>query len=92
MSGALAQEFFPRPPDAAIVAEPTELNVVVAHQGQVRWRCHTIGRAAHTSRPDAGVNAIYAMAQVVQAIERYHVELVDQRGRTSACAAGRACA
>jgi acetylornithine deacetylase len=69
------KEFFPRPPDAAIVAEPTELNVVIAHQGQVRWRCHTIGRAAHTSRPDAGVNAIYAMANVVHAIERYHIEL-----------------
>jgi acetylornithine deacetylase len=70
-----AEEFFPRPPDAAIVAEPTELNVVVAHQGQVRWRCHTIGRSAHTSRPDAGVNAIYAMANIVPAIERYHTEL-----------------
>src|SRR5688572_18878123 len=67
--------FVGQKPDAAIVAEPTELNVVVAHQGQVRWRCHTIGRAAHTSRPDAGVNAIYAMAQVVQAIERFHADL-----------------
>ena len=79
------------PPDAAIVAEPTEFNVVVAHQGVVRWRCHTIGRAAHTSRPDAGVNAIYAMAQIVQAIERYHAELSDSApehplcGRPSVC-------
>jgi acetylornithine deacetylase len=83
--------FFPRPPDAAIVAEPTGLNVVVAHQGQVRWRCHTIGRAAHTSRPDAGVNAIYAMARIVQAIERYHRTLSTQSpehplcGRPSVC-------
>jgi acetylornithine deacetylase len=68
-------EFIPRRPDAAMVAEPTGLNVVVAHQGQVRWRCHTIGRAAHTSRPDAGINAIYAMSGVVQAIERSHAEL-----------------
>jgi acetylornithine deacetylase len=76
VGGALpADQIVPRPPDAAIVAEPTQFNVVVAHQGQVRWRCHTIGRAAHTSRPDAGVNAIYAMAQVVQAIERYHAHL-----------------
>ena len=49
-------------PDVAIVAEPTQFNVVVAHHGAVRWRCHTVGRAAHTSRPDQGVNAIYAMA------------------------------
>ncbi len=82
---------FPRPPDAAIVAEPTQFNVVVAHQGVVRWRCHTIGRAAHTSRPDAGVNAIYAMAQIVQAIERYHVKLSKSArehplcGRPSVC-------
>ncbi len=75
-----AAAFLPRPPDVAIVAEPTSLNVVVAHQGQVRWRCHTIGRAAHTSRPDAGVNAIYAMARIVQAIERYHVELSTRAG------------
>jgi acetylornithine deacetylase/succinyl-diaminopimelate desuccinylase-like protein len=88
--GALA-EFFPRPPDAAIVAEPTELNVVIAHQGQVRWRCHTIGRAAHTSRPDAGVNAIYGMARIVQAIEHYHIEVSSSGpehplcGRPSVC-------
>jgi acetylornithine deacetylase len=81
----------PRPPDAAVVAEPTGLHVVVAHQGQVRWRCHTVGRAAHTSRPDAGVNAIYAMAQVIQAIERYHRELATSApehplcGRPSVC-------
>ena len=86
-----ANAMFQRPPDAAIVAEPTELNVVVAHQGQVRWRCHTIGRAAHTSRPDAGVNAIYGMAQVVQAIEKYHARLAAKGpdhplcGRPSVC-------
>ena len=70
-----AEEMFPRLPDAAIVAEPTEFDVVVAHQGVVRWRCHTIGRAAHTSRPDAGINAIYGMTHLVQAIERHHVDL-----------------
>jgi acetylornithine deacetylase/succinyl-diaminopimelate desuccinylase-like protein len=85
------EDFILRRPDAAIVAEPTGLDVVVAHQGQVRWRCHTIGRAAHTSRPDAGVNAIYAMANVVQAIERYHAELSTRApehplcGRPSVC-------
>jgi acetylornithine deacetylase/succinyl-diaminopimelate desuccinylase-like protein len=84
-------ELFPRPPDAAIVAEPTEFNVVVAHQGVVRWRCHTIGRAAHTSQPDAGINAIYGMTQIVQAIERHHRELQQNGplhqlcGRPSVC-------
>ncbi len=89
--GCEADPFFSRRPDAAIVAEPTRFDVVVAHQGQVRWRCHTVGRAAHSSRPDAGVNAIYAMAQVVAAIERYHARLSTSGpehplcGRPSAC-------
>jgi acetylornithine deacetylase len=69
------EELFPRPPDAAIVAEPTDLNVVVAHQGMIRWRCHVAGRAAHSSRPDEGINAVYSMSRVVQVIERYHKEL-----------------
>jgi acetylornithine deacetylase len=83
--------FFPKVPNAAIVAEPTDFNVIVAHQGQVRWRCHTIGRAAHTSRPDMGINAIYAMSRVVQAIERRHTELSSAGpehplcGRPSVC-------
>lgn len=75
MGSGTSHEFIPRVPDAAIVAEPTRLNVVVAHQGQVRWKCRTLGRAAHTSRPDAGKNAIYAMARVVLALQAYHREL-----------------
>jgi acetylornithine deacetylase/succinyl-diaminopimelate desuccinylase-like protein len=84
-------EMFPRPPDAAIVAEPTGLNVVVAHLGVIRWRCHTIGRAAHTSRPDLGINAIYAMAQVVQAIERYHRELQKSAAAHALCGRSSVC-
>jgi acetylornithine deacetylase/succinyl-diaminopimelate desuccinylase family protein len=62
---------FPRPPDAAVVAEPTNLDVVVAHKGAVRWRCHTHGRAAHSSQPQLGDNAIYKVARVVAALENY---------------------
>lgn len=66
-----ARSIVPRRPDAAIVAEPTELNVVTAHKGAVRWRLHTSGKAAHSSQPEAGENAVYAMAPVLQALEAY---------------------
>ncbi len=66
----------PRKPDAAIVAEPTNLQIVVAHKGMVRWRSHTRGRAAHSSQPELGENAVYRMARVVAAIERYGREVV----------------
>ena len=60
----------PRRPAAAVIAEPTELNVVVAHKGVVRWRMHGLGRAAHSSDPHAGDNAIYRLAPVLAALER----------------------
>jgi acetylornithine deacetylase len=67
-----------RQPDLAIVAEPTELDVVVAHKGTVRWRCHTLGRAAHSSNPAAGDNAIYRMQPVVRALQRYAEQQLPQ--------------
>jgi acetylornithine deacetylase len=88
---AIAARICRQKPDVAIVAEPTQFDVVVAHHGVVRWRCHTIGRAAHTSRPDEGVNAIYAMAEVVRSIEQLHVKLRETAvghplcGRPSVC-------
>ena len=55
--------------DAAIVAEPTELRVGVAHKGFVALEIETLGRAAHGSRPDLGVDAIAKMGQVLVATE-----------------------
>ena len=60
-----------RVPDAMIVAEPTSLNVVTAHKGVVRWRAHTIGRAAHGACPEQGENAIYHMGRLIVACQEY---------------------
>ena len=78
-------------PARAIVAEPTMLDVVVAHKGSVRWRCHTHGRAAHTSRPEQGCNAISAMVRVVQAIEKYHDEVLSRRPAHALCGGPTVC-
>jgi succinyl-diaminopimelate desuccinylase len=51
--------------DAAIVGEPTRLDVVVAHKGCVRAELVVRGRAAHSSRPEDGRNAIEAMADII---------------------------
>jgi acetylornithine deacetylase len=58
-----------------VAAEPTSMNVIVAHKGVVRWRCHTKGRAAHSSYPERGDNAIYTMGHVVNACEQYATTL-----------------
>jgi acetylornithine deacetylase len=64
-----------RRPDAAVVAEPTRLDVVVAHKGAIRWRIHTKGRAAHSSQPHLGENAVFKMARVLLALEAYQKEV-----------------
>ena len=71
-----ARSILPRKPDFAIVAEPTELDIVVAHKGMVRWQCRTRGRAAHSSLPHLGENAIFRMAPVLTALERYHHDVL----------------
>lgn len=63
------------PPDLAVVAEPTDLHIVVAHRGATRWKIQTIGRAAHSSRPHEGINAIYRMAEVLAVLEHFANEL-----------------
>ena len=59
------------PPDVAIIAEPTELDVVVAHRGVTRFKIRTKGRACHSSDPTQGVNAIYRMAKLVSGLQEY---------------------
>jgi acetylornithine deacetylase len=44
--------------DAAVVTEPTELAVAVAHKGFVWTQIEVAGRAAHGSRPHLGIDAI----------------------------------
>lgn len=55
---------------AGVVGEPTELEVVRAHKGCVRWDITVEGRSAHTSKPVNGINAIVKMQNVIDAIEK----------------------
>ncbi len=55
--------------DAAVIGEPTGLDVVAAHKGVLRWKMVTVGRSAHSSNPEKGCNAILKMARVIRALE-----------------------
>jgi len=56
--------------DAAVVTEPTELELVVAHKGFVWSEVEVTGRAAHGSRPHLGVDAIVKMGAVLGELDR----------------------
>lgn len=56
--------------DAAIVTEPSHLNLCVAHRGFVWLEVETHGVAAHGSRPELGVDAIAKMGHILVALEQ----------------------
>jgi acetylornithine deacetylase len=55
---------------AAIVGEPTELDLITAHKGVLRFTVTTRGRACHSSTPWEGENAIYRMTEVLDCVRR----------------------
>jgi acetylornithine deacetylase len=64
-TSAVAERFHA---DTAIVTEPTELRLCLAHKGFVWVDVETIGLAAHGSRADIGVDAIAHMGRILTGV------------------------
>ena len=62
-------------PRMVFVGEPSKMAVVDAHKGPVRWRVELTGRAAHSSMPHYGVNAIAYAGRLIGEILRMEEEL-----------------
>jgi putative selenium metabolism hydrolase len=54
-------------PDVAVICEPSSRRVVVGQRGRAELVVEVEGRPSHSSRPDLGVNAVEAMADVLRA-------------------------
>jgi len=61
--------------DAAIVTEPTSLRICRAHKGYLWIEVEVLGRAAHGSRVDLGVDANLRMGRFLVALEGLEREL-----------------
>jgi len=61
--------------DAAVVTEPTDLEIAVGHKGFAWLEIHVLGRAAHGSRPKDGQDAILRMGRVLAQLELLDREL-----------------
>jgi acetylornithine deacetylase len=72
------RDLFGGPPAAAVVAEPTELDIVTQHKGAVRWRTRVHGRACHSAFPERGDNAIHHAGRAIAAIESLSRELLTR--------------
>ncbi len=64
---------------AAVFTEPTELALGIAHRGFVWAEVEVRGKAAHGSRPELGVDAIFRAAPLISALERYSRSLAARR-------------
>lgn len=65
-------------PLAVIVGEPTEMQVVGAHKGALDWTIEIFGKAAHSSLPHLGANAIHAAARLICEVEHIAREFEEQ--------------
>ena len=65
--------------DSAVVLEPTNLQLVVAHKGYAWFEIVTRGRAAHGSLPSEGRDAIRMMGRVLDALEELERRIVARR-------------
>jgi acetylornithine deacetylase/succinyl-diaminopimelate desuccinylase-like protein len=66
--------------DSAIVTEPTDLELVAAHQGFVWLEVDIHGVAAHGSLPDIGVDAISKAGYFLVQLDKYGRELQRRKG------------
>jgi len=64
--------------DLAIIPEPSNLDVVVAHAGAITFRLSVPGRAAHASQRREGISALDKLFVLLRALE------ADETGRNEA--------
>ena len=64
--------------DMAIITEPSQLDVVVAHAGAITFRLTVPGRAAHASQRREGISALDKLFELTRALEG------DERRRNNA--------
>jgi len=63
-------------PDHAIIAEPSDLQLVRAQRGHMELRLTVKGRSAHSSNPELGKNAIYDASRLVFGLELLSEQLM----------------
>jgi acetylornithine deacetylase len=66
-------------PRACLIGEPTDFQVLRMHPGHVAIELAVVGRAAHSSRPDLGLNAIEGAARLVAVASAFADELATEQ-------------
>ena len=59
--------------DYVIIAEPSSMTLKIGQKGRAEIQLETFGKAAHSSNPDAGINAVYKMMPLIKAFQELPV-------------------
>ncbi|HET8601990.1 MAG TPA: M20 family metallopeptidase [Segeticoccus sp.] len=62
-----------------VVAEPTDLQTIIAARGASYLEIRVTGQAAHAGNPADGRSAIYGAARIVSELERWHEQYAGDR-------------
>lgn len=67
--GVAAKEISKRVhPDYVVIGEASQLNLKIGQRGRAEIVIETFGKPCHSANPEKGINAVYKMADVIQAI------------------------
>lgn len=61
-------------PDYVIIGEASNLNLKIGQRGRAEIVVETFGKPCHSANPEKGLNAVYKMAQVIEAIRTLRPE------------------
>ncbi|MCB6202277.1 YgeY family selenium metabolism-linked hydrolase [Extibacter muris] len=56
-------------PDYVIIGEASQLNIKIGQRGRGEIQVETFGEPAHSASPGEGVNAVYKMCRIIEAIQ-----------------------
>lgn len=57
-------------PDYVIIGEASQLNLKIGQRGRGEIQVETFGKPAHSASPQEGINAVYKMCRVIEAIQK----------------------
>ena len=55
-------------PDYVVIGEASDLNLKIGQRGRAEVVVETFGKPAHSANPEKGINAVYKMSKVIDAI------------------------
>ena len=56
-------------PDYVVIAEASQLNLKIGQRGRAEIVVETFGKPCHSANPEKGINSVYKMAKVIEAIQ-----------------------